>query len=110
MSSHHIVTPKTYGTVLIALACLMALTCFAAKSPSMDISPAVNLGLALLIAVTKTACVMSFFMHVKFSSKLVKVFTITAPMFLMILFFLVFSDFMTRGGSFWSPFSTAIGF
>ena len=110
MSSHHIVTPKTYGTVLAILALFMFLTCYMAKMSPFDMSPAMDLIIALVISVVKTFFVMSFFMHVKFSSKLVKVFTITAPMFLIILFFLVFSDYMTRGGSFWSPFSTAIGF
>ena len=105
MSSHHIVTPKTYGTVLVILAVLMALTCAFAKFEPLEFdSYAMNLGIALLIAGVKTFFVMSFFMHVKFSSKLVKVFAITAPLFMIIFFALVFSDYVTReGADWWSP-------
>ena len=107
MSSHHIVTPKIYGTVLLALAFFMTMTCVVAKFEFFDMGRSMNLIVALAIATTKTVLVMTYFMHVKFGSKLVKTFVITAPIFLGIMFILTFMDFMTRGDGWWSPFVDA---
>ena len=96
MSGHHITTPNVYFKNLIALMILMALTVAVAKTPALDFGVAVNLSIALLIAVTKTSLVVLFFMQVKHASSLVKVFASAGFLWMVILFTLFFCDFASR--------------
>lgn len=98
MSGHHpIVQPSTYRVVLVILAVLMTLTVVAAKVPALEYSPAVNLIVALAIAFTKMAFIMLIFMHLKYSSKVVKVFGTAGLFWMMIFFTLTFADFASHG-------------
>ncbi len=100
---HHIVTPATYAKVLIGLMILMALTIFAARIHFGG--HVANLAIALLIAISKMTLIMLYFMHVKFSSKLVVAFAVGGFFWLLIFFVFTFSDFTTRG---WiSPFTVS---
>ena len=65
-----------------------------------------NVLVALTIAVIKALLVIWFFMHVKESSRLTKVFVMAGFFWMAILFFFVFSDYVSRGwstlGKWWS--------
>ena len=56
-----------------------------------------NFPVALAIAVTKATLVVLFFMHVKYSSQLTKLFVGMAFFFLVVLFALTLSDYLSRG-------------
>ena len=92
MSGH--VSPKsTYYAIFGALMILTGVTVGAAF---------VNLGslnfpVAIAIAITKATLVILFFMHVKYSSRLTKLICGTAFFFLMVLFGLTLSDYLSRG-------------
>lgn len=53
---------------------------------------------AALVAVTKTAVVASIFMHLRKSTKLVRLLASGALLWLLLLFGLTLSDYFTRGG------------
>src|SRR6185503_19470254 len=92
MSGH--ISPKTtYYTIFGALMVLTAITVTIAF---------INLGslnfpVALGIAILKATLVILFFMHVKYSSRLTKLICGTAFFFLVILFGLTLSDYLSRG-------------
>ena len=65
-----------------------------------------NFPVALAIAILKATLVVLFFMHVKYSSKLTKLVVGSAFFFLIILFGLTLSDYLSRGW-FVSPGGTA---
>lgn len=93
MSEHHIVTPKTYVSVLGGLIVLMLATIFAAK---VHIGTIQNLLLALFIASCKFSLIVAYFMHVKYSSRMTRVF-VSAGFFWLILFFvLLYADYLGR--------------
>lgn len=100
---HHIVPPSTYRVVLLGLSFFMFLTCLAAKWPAMDISIGVNLLIALAIAATKMTLIMTFFMHLKYSSKLVQAFGTAALFWLVIMFALMFCDYGATGYDWSTP-------
>ena len=52
--------------------------------------------IAMAIAVAKAAAIVLFFMHVKFSSRLVQIFSCTGIAFVAIMFLLTFNDYGTR--------------
>lgn len=91
MAGH--VSPKsTYYTIFGTLMALTAVTVFVAF---------VNLGMlnfpvALTIAIFKATLVVLFFMHVKYSSRLTKLVCGSAFFFLLILFTLTLSDYLSR--------------
>ena len=92
MSGH--VSPKsTYYAIFGALMVLTAITVAVAF---------VNLGafnfpVAIGIAITKATLVILFFMHVKYSSQLTKLFVAMAFFFLIVLFALTLTDYLSRG-------------
>ena len=90
---HHIIGPKVYIPVFAALIVLLFATVGASY---LDISTTVNLIIALAIAVAKALLIILFFMHVKYSSKLVKVFAGAGFLWLLILFALIIMDFVSR--------------
>jgi cytochrome c oxidase subunit 4 len=93
---HHIVQPNTYRLVLALLALFMALTCIAAKVEALNFGITANLIIALAIAGTKMTLIMLFFMHVYYSSKLVRIYAICGLVWLLIMFCLTFMDYVTR--------------
>jgi cytochrome c oxidase subunit 4 len=56
-----------------------------------------NTVVALTIAVTKATFVVLYFMHLRYSSRLVWVIVASALFWMAILFALTFSDYLTRG-------------
>ena|SRR5438874_9993252 len=92
--SHHIIPPIVYARVFGVLMLLMILTCAIA---ALDLG-FLNTLIALTIAVTKATFIVLYFMHIKFSSKLVKTFAVAALFWLSILFVLTLQDYFTRTG------------
>lgn len=88
-----IVPVKTYLSVWLALMICLAATFGTYFLPLGGLNAAVNLG----IAVIKATLVILFFMHVRYSQKLVWVYAAGAFYWLAILFSLTFADFLTRG-------------
>ena len=89
----HISPKRTYYTIFGALMVLTAITVSAAF---------INLGVmnfpvAISIAILKATLVILFFMHVKYSSQLTKLVCGGAFFFLVILFALTMSDYLSRG-------------
>ncbi len=93
MSQHHIVTPRTYTQVLIALMAFMFLTIAAYY---MHINPLANLIIALMIAFTKVSLIVMFFMHVKYGTNLTRIFACSGFLWLIIFITLLFGDYMGR--------------
>ena len=94
--NHHIIQPSTYRKILFVLMFFMALTIVAAKWKALEFGIMTNLIIALAIAFGKVYFIMSYFMHVKFSSPLVRTVAIIAFLFLIIMFTLIFNDYLGR--------------
>jgi cytochrome c oxidase subunit IV len=91
--SHHVVTVKTYLLVFSALLVLTAITVAVAFQ---HLGDPWNDVVALAIAVTKATLVVLFFMHVKWSSPMVKLSVVTAVVFLVLLLGITWSDYWAR--------------
>ena len=89
----HIVSPKIYYTIFIALTVLTVVTWSVAK---LDLGK-MNAVVAMTIAVIKATLVVLYFMHVRYSSRLTWVFVGAGFFWLAIMVALTLSDFMTRG-------------
>jgi cytochrome c oxidase subunit IV len=102
MSGH--VAPKgMYYTVFMAL---MVLTVVTWAITYVDLGE-FNLILALAVAVTKAMLVVVYFMHLKWAPKLLKVTIGSSIFFLLIMFTLTLSDYLSRGQMGLPPFPTA---
>jgi cytochrome c oxidase subunit 4 len=89
----HIAPVKLYLGVFGALLVLLVLTVAANFIPLGKF----NVVIALMIAISKTFLVMLFFMHVRYSGRLVWIYVGVGFFWLAILLALTMSDFMTRG-------------
>ena len=90
--SEHIVPRTTYFSVFAALLVGTAITVFAAN---------INFGkmndvIAMTIAVTKMLLVLLFFMHVRYSSRLIWVIVSAMFFWLLILLLLTLTDYTSR--------------
>ncbi|MDA0577369.1 MAG: cytochrome C oxidase subunit IV family protein [Verrucomicrobia bacterium] len=94
--NHHIVPLKIYFAIFAALMAGTALTVWAAFQDFGEFNTLV----AVVIAVVKAALVVLFFMHVKYSDKLIWVFASAGFIWLIILFAFTLMDPMTRD---WLP-------
>ncbi|MBW3621814.1 MAG: cytochrome C oxidase subunit IV family protein [Armatimonadetes bacterium] len=92
--THHIVPVSTYLVVFAALMVLLILTLGAAM---VDLPGPGNIIVAVTIAMIKALIVVLYFMHVRYSSRLVQVFAGAAFFWLLILFALTMADYATRG-------------
>jgi cytochrome c oxidase subunit IV len=92
--SEHIVSVKVYITVFLALLVGTTLTVIAAL---VDFPGPLNVVVALTIAVAKATLVVLYFMHVRYSSRLIWVVVASALFWLAILFALTLSDYFSRG-------------
>jgi cytochrome c oxidase subunit 4 len=93
----HIVSPKIYLAVLIALLVGTALTVWASFIDLGVLNPVI----ALAIACTKAVLVVLFFMHVKYSPKLTKL-TVGAGVFtFLVLIGMTLADYFTRAWGRW---------
>ena len=93
---HHIVSLPTYFAIYVALLVLLGATVGVYY---------LNLGfwsiaIGVLIAVVKAVLILLYFMHVRFSSKLVMVFAVAGFIWLAIMIGLTFSDYISRD---WLP-------
>lgn len=95
--SEHIVSKKVYYTIFMALMLLTILTVMVAF---VDLG-ALNLPVAIAIAIVKATLVFLYFMHVKYGSKLVKIGIVAALFTLMVMFSITLSDYFTR---YWTEF------
>jgi cytochrome c oxidase subunit 4 len=94
--SGHVVSPKIYVAVFLALIALTGLTTAVAY---LDLGP-FNTVIALAIAVCKMLLVILFFMHVRYSPNLTKIVVAASFFWLMILISLTLGDYHTRD---WTP-------
>ena len=92
--SEHIVQLKVYVTIFLALLVGTALTVWAGF---LDFPGKLNVIIALTIAVVKATLVVLYFMHVRYSPRLIWVVFTAALFWLAILFTFTFSDYWTRG-------------
>ena len=91
--SEHIVHPRVYLMIFLALMLGTGLTVLAAFR---DFPGPLNAIVALTIAVVKATLVILYFMHVRYSSRLVWLIIGSALFWLAILFALTISDYWTR--------------
>jgi cytochrome c oxidase subunit 4 len=95
--AHHIVSPAVYGMIFGVLMVGTLLTVGASMLPL----GVFNAPIAIGIACTKAVFVVLFFMHVKYSSRLVKL-TVGAGFFtFLILVFMSLLDYFTRAWGLW---------
>ena len=103
--SEHIVPVRIYVAIFLVLLVGTALTVLAAfyDFPTLHVlglNIQLNTVVALAIAVTKATFVVLYFMHVRYSMRLVWVIVTSALFWMAILFALTFADYWTRG---WQP-------
>jgi cytochrome c oxidase subunit 4 len=91
--SEHIVQPRVYITIFLALLVGTGLTVVAAFY---DFPGPLNAVVALTIAVIKATLVVLFFMHVRYSGRLIWLVIAAALFWLAIMFALTISDYWTR--------------
>ena len=92
-AQHHAVPTKIYYAIF---ATLMVLTGVTVAVAYVDLGP-LNTVAALAIACFKALIVVLFFMHVKYSTRIVKLTVIAGLYWMGILLALTLSDYLTRG-------------
>lgn len=101
MSGHHVVPVKIYLAVFSALVFFTLSTVAAAFVDMGPFNNVVMIGIAIL----KASLVVLFFMHVKYSTRMIPLVAMGGVFFLLILFAITMSDYMSRGwlgaGSAW---------
>jgi cytochrome c oxidase subunit 4 len=93
--SEHIVSKTIYFLIFGALMVLTVATYLVAL---VDLG-ALNVVVALAVAVTKAVLVVLFFMHVRYSNRLTKIVVIAGFFWLALLVVLTLSDYFTRPGT-----------
>jgi cytochrome c oxidase subunit 4 len=93
MSAGHVAPKSMYYSVFAALVVGTVLTVFVAKY---DLGPFNNI-VMLTIACTKALLVVLFFMHVRWSTRLTWVVAGAGFFWLLIMFSITMSDYMSRG-------------
>ena len=91
--SEHIVPVRVYITIFLVLLVGTALTVVAAF---VDFPWQLNTVVALTIASVKATFVVLYFMHVRYSTRLIWVILASALFWMAILFALTLSDYFTR--------------
>ena len=91
--SQHIIPVRTYLLIFAALLTLTATTVWVAFLDLGMFNDVIAVGIASI----KACLVILFFMHVKYSNKVIWVFAFTGFMFLAILLTITMSDYLTRG-------------
>jgi cytochrome c oxidase subunit IV len=91
--SEHIVHPRVYVVIFLALMAGTGLTVVAAFY---DFPGPLNAVVALTIAVVKASLVVLYFMHVRYGTRLVWLVISSALFWLAIMFALTISDYWTR--------------
>jgi cytochrome c oxidase subunit 4 len=91
-NSHHIIPLPTYLKVFAALITLTAITVLVSR---FDLGEW-NTIVAFLIATVKAVLVLAIFMHLKYDNMLNRVIIFSAAFFLLVLYFFVTIDDVTR--------------
>jgi cytochrome c oxidase subunit 4 len=91
--SQHVVSPKVYLAVFLAL---LAGTYLTVEAAGHDFG-AYNTVIALAIAITKATLVILFFMHVKYSPRLTRLVIACALLWLVLLIVGTLSDYYAPG-------------
>ncbi|MGE0127413.1 MAG: cytochrome C oxidase subunit IV family protein [Blastocatellales bacterium] len=89
----HIVPRTTYLTIFAVLITLTAVSVFVAY---LDLGR-MNVVAALIIAAIKALLIALYFMHIRYSARLTQVVVVGGVFWLMIMFALTMSDYLTRG-------------
>ena len=95
--SEHIVSPRVYIAIFLVLMLGTGLTVLAAFR---DFPGPLNAVVALTIAVVKATFVVLYFMHVRYSPRLIWLVIAAALFWMGLLFALTLSDYSTRS---WLP-------
>lgn len=90
--SEHIVSPKIYAVIFLALMVFTLLTVFAALQDFGQM----NIVIALVIATIKATLVILFFMHGKYSARRTKLVIVAGFFWLAIMLGLTLADYTTR--------------
>jgi cytochrome c oxidase subunit IV len=93
----HVVSPKIYMTIFLALLVGTAVTVGASYLDLGVFNPIV----ALFIAATKMTLVVLFFMHVKYSTKLTKLTVIAGLFTFLALISMTLADYISRAWGRW---------
>src|SRR5882724_2672139 len=91
-SQHHISPLSTYISVFLILMVCTTVTVVVSR---IHLGP-LNLVVAIGIALTKAVIVILYFMHVKWSHRLIKIVVSGALLWLVILLILTWSDYVSR--------------
>lgn len=91
--SEKVVGPATYITIFIALCVFTLITAWVAF---IDLGPLNNV-VAMGIAFTKAMLVILFFMHVKYSDRLIWITALSGFYWLVVLLLITYSDYWSRG-------------
>ena len=94
--SEHIVSKKVYFVIFGALIAGTVLTVAAAFADLDHVFHGANTVVALTIAFIKATLVVLYFMHVRYGTRLTWVIVVAGLFWLVILFALTMSDYMTR--------------
>ena len=95
---HHVTPIKVYLAVFGALMVLTILTVMVSTTIDLRaISPALSLGVALIIASTKASLVILWFMHVLHDDRFIALILAVCVFFLALFFGFTMIDFTTRG-------------
>ena len=86
------VAPRTYYLVFAALMVLLVLTVMASGLGA----GLIGISVALTIAVVKAVLIILYFMHVRYSERLIWLFAAAAFFWLGIMLGFVFTDYLTR--------------
>ena len=95
--SEHIVSVRVYLTIFLFLMVGTILTVIVSKA---EFPGPLNAIVAMTIAVFKATAVVLYFMHVRYSARLIWLVVGSALFWLVILFALTYSDYSTRA---WFP-------
>jgi len=91
--SEHIVHPRVYVAIFLALLIGTILTAWVAF---FNFPGPLNAVVALTIAVLKASLVVLYFMHVRYSGRLIWLVILAALLWLAIMFAITLSDYWTR--------------
>jgi cytochrome c oxidase subunit 4 len=88
----HITSYRTYGTILVLLLFLTAITITVTWIEAGSFS----VGVAMLVACIKASLVLFYFMHLKFDALIFKIFAGMVVLLLTIVFVITFFDYLFR--------------
>jgi cytochrome c oxidase subunit 4 len=97
--SEHVVKKSLYYTIFGALLLCTALTIAVAY---VDLGN-FNIVVAMLIAMFKGALVVLFFMHVKYSSRMVKLYVVVGFSWLLLMIGITMTDYLSRSWLHFQP-------